>query len=92
MRIYSYHLLLVSILWVTCTSAADIAYIHGDVSAAGIVPSGPESAYDQMLLGDAGRTGLSQFKALVESQGHTISQYYDQQTILNESFLLVWMW
>ena len=39
--------------------AADIAYIHGDVSAAGVVPSGPEPAYNQTLLDDTGRTGLS---------------------------------
>lgn len=74
-------------LWVTSVDAADIAYIHGDVSAAGVVPSGPEPAYDQMLLDDTGRTGLSQFKALVESQSHNITQHYDQQTILSEAFL-----
>ena len=86
MKIDGYHILLVSMLWVASVGAADIAYIHGDVSAAGIVPSGPEPAYDQMLLGDTGRTGLSQFKTLVESQGHSVSQYYDRQTTLNESF------
>ncbi len=67
--------------------AANIGYIHGDVAADGTVPSGAAEPYDQMLLTDTGNTGLSMFKTLVESQGHLISQHYDQQTTLSEEFL-----
>jgi len=67
--------------------AASVAYIHGDVAADGTVPSGSAEPYDQMLLEDTGRTGLSMFKNLVESQGHTISQHYDANTDLTASFL-----
>jgi len=67
--------------------AKNIAYIHGDVSADGRIPSGNQAPYDQMLISDSGRTGLSQFKALVESQGHTISQHYDARTSLTRNFL-----
>ena len=71
-------------------SAGNIVYIHGDVSECGTVPSANEtgnkkngqpcstSPYDQMLLTDSGRTGLSQFKTMVEDNGHTIEQQYDQ--------------
>lgn len=86
MKIVGRYIFLLGMLAAACVNAADIAYIHGDVSAAGAVPSGSESAYDQMLLGDTGRTGLSQFKALLESQGHNITEHYDQQTSLNENF------
>ncbi len=68
-------------------TAKQIAYIHGDVAANGRVPSGSQPAYDQMLITDGGRTGLSQFRTLVESQGHTISQHYDANTSLNANFL-----
>lgn len=71
--------------------AASIAYIHGDVSADGTAPSSaaepPAGPYDQMLLDDSGSTGLSIFMSLVESQGHTIAQYYDADTDLTASFL-----
>ncbi len=67
--------------------AANVAYIHGDVAADGTVPSGNAAPYDQMLLTDAGPTGLSRFKALVEGEGHTIGQFYDQNTTLNSTFL-----
>lgn len=60
----------------SAVKAGDIAYIYGDVAADGTVPSGSAEPYDQMLLSDDGDTGLSQFKVLVESQGHTITQYY----------------
>ena len=40
-----------------------------------------------MLLTDSGNRGLSQFKAMVEAEGHTIDQYYDQETTLNAAFL-----
>ncbi|MGJ8652515.1 MAG: DUF5060 domain-containing protein [Opitutaceae bacterium] len=64
-----------------------IAYIHGDVSADGNIPSGAEDPYDQMLLDDTGDTGLSQFKAMVEAEGYSIEQHYDQTTNLDVSFL-----
>lgn len=67
--------------------AADIAYIHGDVAADGTIPSGSADPYDQMLLTDSGDEGLSQFKQMVESQGHSISQHYDANTSLSSSFL-----
>lgn len=67
--------------------SATVAYIHGDVAPDGTVPSGVQMPYDQMLLDDSGNTGLSMFKVLVETQGHTIDQFYDQQTELNSGFL-----
>ena len=67
--------------------AGRIAYIYGDVAADGTIPSGNAEPYDQMLLTDTGNTGLSQFKTLVESQGHTINQFYDQTTLLTAAFL-----
>lgn len=72
--------------------AAKVAYIHGDVSEAGFTPAsdaptGSTSPYDQMLLEDTGDKGLSTFKVMVEAQGHTISQYYDQSLTLDSSFL-----
>ncbi|MFT4629100.1 MAG: hypothetical protein ACI9WC_002577 [Arenicella sp.] len=87
MKLISNYILLISMLWVACAGAANTAYIHVDVSAAGVVPSGPEPVYDQMLLDDTGPTGLPQFKALVESQNHTITQHYDQRMILSETLL-----
>lgn len=66
---------------------ANIAYIHGDVAPDGTVPSGTAEPYDQMLLTDSGTTGLSMFKTMVEAEGHTISQYYDQTTTLNAALL-----
>lgn len=67
--------------------AANIAYIHGDVAPDGSIPSGSADPYDQMLLTDSGDEGLSQFRQMVESQGHSISQHYDATTSLNSSFL-----
>ncbi|MEM8955347.1 MAG: malectin domain-containing carbohydrate-binding protein [Verrucomicrobiota bacterium] len=64
-----------------------VAYIYGDVAADGTIPSGGAAAFDQMLLTDAGNKGLSQFKALVEAQGYSISQHYDQAVTLNAAFL-----
>lgn len=77
-------------VWVVGGSALskDVAYIHGDVAANGDTPSGEDvEAYDPMLLTDTGRTGMSEFKLLVESQGYTITQHYDQETTLNAAFL-----
>lgn len=79
--------LLFSILITGVVSAKNIAYIHGDIAADGTIPSGPAEPFDQMLLSDEGNTGLSQFKTLVEAQGYTISQHYDQTTNLDAAFL-----
>jgi len=74
-------------VFISCvTQAANIAYIHGDIAADGTLPSGDAVPYDQMLLDDDGNTGLTDFAALVESQGHTINQYYDQDTDLDAAF------
>ncbi len=64
-----------------------IAYIHGDIAADGALPSGERPAYHQMLLTDSGKTGLSQFREMVEGEGYVIAQYYDRETTLNEAFL-----
>ena len=74
------------------SNAGNVAYIHGDISEAGFTPastatSGANTPYDQMLLTDTGNLGLSIFRDLVEEQGHSIGQYYDQDTELNASFL-----
>ena len=68
------------------SNAASIAYIHGDVGEDGSTPS-IEEPYDQMLIDDAGSTGLTMFRDLVESEGHVISQYYDVETELTETLL-----
>jgi len=67
--------------------AGNIAYIHGDVANDGTIPSGNASPYDQMLLSDTRKNGMSIFKQMVEDEGHTISQYYDQNTNLTADFL-----
>ncbi len=67
--------------------AKAIAYIHGDVSADGDIPSGSNAPFHQMLLNDTGRRGCSSFKAMVESKGHTITQHYDQDIELTPEFL-----
>ncbi|MEO0367225.1 MAG: hypothetical protein AAF197_00410 [Pseudomonadota bacterium] len=68
--------------------AASVLYIHGDVAANGVVPSGEGvEPYDQMLLDDTGRTGLSDFRDLVRSQGHQITQVYDRDTTLTANLL-----
>lgn len=64
-----------------------IAYIHGDVAADGTIPSGNVKPYHKMLPTDTGKTGLSHFKSLVEADGYTIDQFYDQETTLNTDFL-----
>ncbi|MEM0964906.1 MAG: DUF5060 domain-containing protein [Verrucomicrobiota bacterium] len=69
------------------TKARKVAYIYGDVSEAGDVPSGAEDPYDQMLLTDSGNTGLSLFKTMVEGEDYTIEQYYDATTTLDAAFL-----
>jgi len=69
------------------TTSARFGYIYGDVAADGTIPSSSAPAYDQMLLDDTGNTGLSQFKAMVESEGYTITQHYDANTVLDAAFL-----
>lgn len=66
--------------------AQNLAYIHGDVAADGTIPSGG-NPFHQMLLTDTGDRGCSNFKALVEAEGYTINQYYDQATTLDTAFL-----
>ena len=78
--------LLISCL-VTAASAQNIAYIHGNVSEAGAIPSGAAEPYDQMLIADTGDLGCSEFGFLVESSGYSIADYYDEDVILNASFL-----
>jgi len=75
------------VAFASSASAEQIAYIYGDVAANGNIPSGSQAPYDQMLITDEGATGLSQFRSLVESQGHNISQYYDANTELTSNFL-----
>lgn len=69
------------------TASKNVAYIYGDVSGLGAIPSGAATPYDQMLLTDSGNKGCSQFKTMVEAEGYTVSQHYDQSTTLNAAFL-----
>lgn len=71
----------------TSPAAKRVAYIHGDVAADGTIPSGSKPPFHQMLLTDTGNLGGSQFRELIEAQGYTVSQHYDQATSLNEAFL-----
>jgi len=73
--------------FVTIVSAQNIAYIHGDVSEAGAIPSGVAEPYDQMLIADTGDLGCSEFGQLVEASGYTIADYYDEAVTLNAAFL-----
>lgn len=76
-----------SIAWTCGVSAQSIAYIHGDVSSRGAIPSGSASAFDQMLITDTGDRGMSEFRGIAVSRGYTMSQHYDQNTTLTRSFL-----
>lgn len=77
-----------SLLTATQVLAGSIAYIHGRVAANGdVLAEGQGNPYDQMLITDSGNTGLSKFKTLVESQGHTIVQFRDTLVNLNAAFL-----
>ena len=86
--------LLNACLFTVAFAQTNIAYIHGDVSRNGVIPSSADPGsqaqdrlpFDQMLLTDTGVRGMSQFQALLESQGHSISQHYDQQTTLDANF------
>jgi hypothetical protein len=79
--------LLATLMLVATAAAKKVAYIHGDVAADGTIPSGAAAAYDPMLLTDAGTKGCSEFKAMVEAEGYTISQHYDQATTLDAAFV-----
>lgn len=68
-------------------AAKDVAYIHGDVSASGQIPSGGAAPFHQMLLTDSGALGCSQFRQTVTDEGYTITQHYDQGIILDSAFL-----
>jgi len=68
-------------------SRGRIAYIYGDVSFCGDMPSGKKKPFQQMLLTDSGKEGLSEFKEMVEAEGFQIDQYYDRKTKLNSRFL-----
>lgn len=69
------------------SATKNVAYIHGDVAADGTIPSGTAPPFHQMLLSDTGDHGCSQFKAMVEGEGYSISQYHDAATTLNAAFL-----
>jgi len=64
-----------------------VAYIYGDVSEDGDIPSGAEAPYHQMLLDDSGSLGMSMFRDLVQGEGYAIEQFYDQALTLTASFL-----
>lgn len=67
---------------------ASVAYIHGRVADNGtVLEEGVGEPFDQMLITDSGRTGLSRFRQLVESQGHSINQFRDTSTNLDAAFL-----
>ncbi len=68
--------------------AGDIAYIHGRVAANGtVLDEGEGNPFDQMLITDSGDKGLSKFKLLMESQGHSLVQFRDTSVSLNSDFL-----
>ncbi|MGD9418658.1 MAG: malectin domain-containing carbohydrate-binding protein [Verrucomicrobiota bacterium JB025] len=73
--------------WAVGAHAQSVAYIYGDVSADGAVPSGAADAFHQMRLSDTGARGCSLFKAMVEGEGYTISEQYDGATTLDAAFL-----
>lgn len=71
----------------TADTAKRVAYIHGDVSADGAIPSGRSAPYHQMLLTDTGALGCSQFRTMIEAEGYLIQQHYDRATTLDAAFL-----
>ncbi len=76
------------LLFSASADAASIAYIHGRVANDGtILDEGVGEPYDQMLITDTGRTGLSRFRTLVENEGHTIEQFRDQGLNFNSAFV-----
>lgn len=87
MKLKPVALVLASLLGAQVFASKQVAYIYGDVAADGTIPSGAAPAFHQMLLSDTGNQGCSQFKALVEAEGYSIAQYYDQATTLDAAFL-----
>ncbi|MCC5849130.1 MAG: hypothetical protein JJU29_13675 [Verrucomicrobia bacterium] len=83
MKIFGFCLLF---LFTAAPHAAEFLYIHGDVSPGGDSPSGGEP-FHQMLLTDTGRRGMSVFREIVESKGHTIRQQLDRETELTAESL-----
>lgn len=79
-------LLLVLILAQSGFGTKQVAYLHGDVSSDGRIPSGG-NPFHQMLLSDTGNLGCSQFKEMVENEGYRIQSHYDRSTFLSDSFL-----
>lgn len=75
------------LLYGNSLQAQNVAYIYGDISEDGDVPSGKKPAFHQMRLNDEGRLGLSNFKKAIEETGLTITEYYDAETVLNAEFL-----
>lgn len=67
--------------------SAAIAYVYGDVSAQGAIPSGNQAPFHQMLLTDSDQRGMSNFAALARNQGHTIEQFLDTSIDLTPEFL-----
>lgn len=84
---------LLLVLHSNALASKTVAYIYGNVASDGtlaidvVPPAEPDTPYDQMLLTDTGNNGLSMFKELVEAEGYTIDQYYDQTTTLDAVFL-----
>lgn len=78
---------LFTITLIASTNSQNVAYIYGDVSKEGDVPSGEKPAFHQMRLNDESRLGLSSFKKAIEETGLNIEEYYDAETTLNRSFL-----
>jgi len=72
---------------IASAQTAAIAYIHGDVSGNGNIPSGIQAPFHQMLLTDNGNLGMSNFATLVRGQGHTIEQFLDTSIDLTPAFL-----
>lgn len=65
--------------------AKEVAYVYGHISAAGVVDGNPP--FHQMLLTDTGDRGCSEFKAVVEGEGYSISSYRDTSITLDAAFL-----
>ena len=80
--------LISSLIYSANAIGASVAYIHGRVADNGtVLEEGVGEPFDQMLITDSGRTGLSRFRQLVESQGHSINQFRDTSTNLDATFL-----
>ena len=76
-----------TLVFVCSISAQNVAYIYGDVSAHGKIPSGDELPFHQMRLNDESSLGLSSFRQAIEETGLKIKEYYDAETTLDKNFL-----